>query len=66
MTKKQRLEGEWRLVQGEYTGPMTTIIFEFDKDGDLGIREHFHSPYRPGEKINIDLTFPPGYLEKFK
>ncbi len=25
-----------------------------DKDGDLGIRDHFMSPYREGEKINID------------
>ena len=24
------------------------------KDGDLGIRKHFMSPYRDGEKINID------------
>ena len=32
--------------------------FEFswriDPDGELGIRQHFISPYRPGEKITID------------
>ena len=25
-----------------------------DPDGSLGIRKHFMSPYRPGEKIKID------------
>ncbi len=30
------------------------LSWRIDKDGDLGIREHFMSPYRPGEKITID------------
>jgi anaerobic selenocysteine-containing dehydrogenase len=30
------------------------LSWRIDPDGSLGIREHFLSPYRPGEKINID------------
>jgi anaerobic selenocysteine-containing dehydrogenase len=30
------------------------LSWRIDKDGDLGIRQHFISPYRPGEKITID------------
>jgi anaerobic selenocysteine-containing dehydrogenase len=30
------------------------LSWRIDKDGDLGIRKHFMSPYRDGEKINID------------
>ena len=30
------------------------LSWRIDKDGDLGIREHFISPYRKGEKINVD------------
>jgi len=30
------------------------LSWRIDKDGDLGIRKHFISPYRDGEKINID------------
>ncbi len=30
------------------------LSWEIDKQGDLGIREHFLSPYRKGEKITID------------
>jgi anaerobic selenocysteine-containing dehydrogenase len=30
------------------------LSWRIDKDGDLGIRKHFISPYRHGEKINID------------
>ena len=30
------------------------LSWRIDRDGDMGIREHFISPYRPGEKINID------------
>jgi anaerobic selenocysteine-containing dehydrogenase len=30
------------------------LSWRMDPDGSLGIREHFMSPYRPGEKINID------------
>ncbi|MBK8809167.1 MAG: molybdopterin-dependent oxidoreductase [Acidobacteria bacterium] len=30
------------------------LSWRVDPDGSLGIREHFHSPYRPGEKITID------------
>lgn len=30
------------------------LSWRIDKDGDLGIRDHFISPYRKGEKINLD------------
>jgi len=30
------------------------LSWRIDKDNDLGIRKHFTSPYREGEKINID------------
>ncbi|MCF8237882.1 MAG: molybdopterin-dependent oxidoreductase [Saprospiraceae bacterium] len=30
------------------------LSWRIDPDGSLGIREHFISPYRPGEKVNID------------
>ena len=30
------------------------LSWSIDSKGDLGIREHFMSPYRPGEKITID------------
>lgn len=30
------------------------LSWRVDPDGSLGIRKHFESPYRPGEKITID------------
>jgi anaerobic selenocysteine-containing dehydrogenase len=30
------------------------LSWRIDPDGSLGIRKHFESPYRPGEKISID------------
>jgi len=30
------------------------LSWRMDPDGSLGIRDHFISPYRPGEKINVD------------
>lgn len=30
------------------------LSWRIDPDGELGIRKHFESPYRPGQKINID------------
>ncbi|HIC37513.1 MAG TPA: formate dehydrogenase, partial [Candidatus Marinimicrobia bacterium] len=30
------------------------LSWRIDKDDDLGIRKHFMSPYRDGEKINVD------------
>lgn len=30
------------------------LSWRIDPDGELGIRKHFLSPYRPGEKITID------------
>ena len=30
------------------------LSWRIDNDGSLGIRKHFESPYRKGEKINID------------
>lgn len=32
----------------------TELSWRIDKDGSLGIRRHFESPYRPGEKITVD------------
>jgi len=29
------------------------LSWRIDPDGDLGVRKHFESPYRPGEKITI-------------
>ena len=46
------------------------LSWRIDKDGDLGIRKHFISPYREGEKINIDEYYQyifehtPGLPEK--
>jgi len=30
------------------------LSWRIDPDGELGIREHFESPYRPGEKVTVD------------
>lgn len=30
------------------------LSWRIDPDGDLGVRKHFLSPYREGEKINVD------------
>ncbi|MDH3592192.1 MAG: formate dehydrogenase, partial [Planctomycetota bacterium] len=30
------------------------LSWRLDEDGALGVRKHFESPYRPGEKITID------------
>ncbi len=30
------------------------LSWRIDPDGDLGIRPHFESPYRPGEKITVE------------
>ena len=30
------------------------LSWRIDPDGSLGIRQHFESPYRPGEKITVD------------
>ncbi|MBX9695149.1 MAG: molybdopterin-dependent oxidoreductase, partial [Cyanobacteria bacterium] len=30
------------------------LSWKIDPDGSLGIRQHFESPYRPGEKVSID------------
>ncbi|MPZ67653.1 MAG: molybdopterin-dependent oxidoreductase [Pseudonocardiaceae bacterium] len=30
------------------------LSWRIDPDGSLGIREHFESPYRPGEKVTVD------------
>jgi anaerobic selenocysteine-containing dehydrogenase len=30
------------------------LSWRIDPDGEMGIRKHFESPYRPGEKITID------------
>lgn len=46
------------------------LSWRIDPDGSLGIREHFISPYRPGEKISIDEYYryvfehTPGLPEK--
>ena len=30
------------------------LSWRIDPDGSLGVRQHFESPYRPGEKLTID------------
>jgi len=46
------------------------LSWRMDPDGSLGIREHFLSPYREGEKINIDEYYQyifenvPGLVDK--
>lgn len=46
------------------------LSWRIDPDGSLGVRKHFESPYRPGEKINIDEYYQyifehtPGLPEK--
>jgi anaerobic selenocysteine-containing dehydrogenase len=46
------------------------LSWRVDKDGDLGIRKHFMSPYHEGKKINIDEYYQyifehtPGLPEK--
>lgn len=46
------------------------LSWEIDRDDDLGIRQHFISPWRPGEKITIDEYYRyifervPGLVEK--
>jgi len=46
------------------------LSWRIDPDGSMGIRKHFESPYRPGEKINIDEYYQfifektPGLPEK--
>jgi len=46
------------------------LSWRIDPDGSLGIRDHFISPYRPGEKITIDEYYQyifenvPGLPEK--
>lgn len=31
-----------------------SLSWRIDPDGSMGIRKHFESPYRPGEKISVD------------
>ncbi len=33
------------------------LSWAIDPDGELGIRKHFESPYRPGERLKIDEYF---------
>ncbi len=33
------------------------LSWRIDPDGSLGIRRHFESPYRPGEKVTVDEYF---------
>lgn len=46
------------------------LSWRIDPDGSLGIRQHFLSPYRPGEKITVDEYYQfifehtPGLKEK--
>lgn len=30
------------------------LSWRIDPDGSLGVRQHFESPYRPGEKVSVD------------
>ena len=49
------------------------LSWRIDPDGSLGIRQHFESPYRPGEKVTVDEYYRwifenevPGLPEKAK
>jgi len=50
-------EWTWEVNPGEVWEEdefWIALSWKIDPDGSLGIREHFESPYRPGERITID------------
>lgn len=56
----RRVEHTWEANPGEVWEEEELFIelsWRADPDGALGIRRHFESPYRPGEKVTIDETY---------
>lgn len=56
----QAVEHTWETNPGEVWEEEELFIelsWRIDPDGGLGIRRHFESPYRPGEKVTIDETY---------
>jgi len=53
----KEFEWTWEVNPGEVWEEdefWIALSWKVDPDGSLGIREHFESPYRPGERITID------------
>ena len=53
----KQFEWTWEVNPGEVWEEdefWIALSWRIDPDGALGIREHFESPYRPGERITID------------
>lgn len=58
---KERLSGEESTTLDTNPGEVweenqfwIDLSWKIDPDGELGIRQHFESPYRKGEKISVD------------
>ncbi|MCC6782837.1 MAG: molybdopterin-dependent oxidoreductase [Planctomycetes bacterium] len=62
LRREKELHGEtvewtWQANPGEVWEEdefWIALSWRIDPDGSLGIRKHFESPYRPGERITID------------
>ncbi|MCA8952088.1 MAG: molybdopterin-dependent oxidoreductase [Planctomycetes bacterium] len=53
----EKFEWTWEVNPGEVWEEdefWIALSWKVDPDGELGIREHFESPYRPGQRITID------------
>ncbi|MEE8106119.1 MAG: molybdopterin-dependent oxidoreductase [Planctomycetota bacterium] len=53
----EKFEYTWQANPGEVWEEeefFHELSWRADPDGSLGVRKHFESPYRPGEKITID------------
>ena len=53
----QKVDYTWQANPGEVWEEDEFFIelsWKIDPDGDLGIRQHYESPYRPGEKITVE------------
>lgn len=53
----EKVEWTWEANPGEVWEEdefWIALSWRIDPDGSLGIRKHFESPYRPGERITID------------
>jgi anaerobic selenocysteine-containing dehydrogenase len=56
----KRVERTYEANPGEVWEESELFIelsWEMDKDGSLGVRQHFESPNRPGEPISVDEYF---------
>jgi anaerobic selenocysteine-containing dehydrogenase len=53
----EEVEWTWQANPGEVWEEdefWIALSWRIDPDGELGIRKHFESPYRPGERVTID------------